>query len=109
MQTTLRLTDTNAGTDSQGKTWGLDGDLVWWLIGGLGTGIAVFFALILGFKVGLLTSVGGGLAPVVLVLVYVLTLRQGKPPGYDRDLVESLTQGRGFGPEFNPNLRHPLH
>ena len=32
----LRLTDTNAASDSKGRTWGLEGGLFWWLIGGIG-------------------------------------------------------------------------
>ena len=42
----LRLTDTNAASDSKGRTWGLEGNLFWWLIGGVGAGIIVFFVLL---------------------------------------------------------------
>ncbi len=99
MSTDLRLTDTNNASDSSGRTWELDGNLVWWLIGGLGGGIAVFFGLIVGSEAALLPSLGLALVPVCLVLAYVFGLRQGKPPGYDRDLLESLLRGRGFAPE----------
>ena len=34
MKTDLRLTDTNAASDSKGRTWGLEGGLFWWLVGG---------------------------------------------------------------------------
>ena len=30
----LRLTDTNAASDSKGRTWGLEGGLFWWLVVG---------------------------------------------------------------------------
>jgi hypothetical protein len=40
----LRLTDTNAASDSKGRTWGLEGGLFWWLIGGIGAGIIVFLS-----------------------------------------------------------------
>ena len=53
MKTDLRLTDTNAASDSKGRTWGLEGGLFWWLVGGVGAGITVFcvclFALALPF------------------------------------------------------------
>jgi len=39
----LRLTDTNAASDSKGRTWGLEGGLFWWLIAGIG-GASSFFS-----------------------------------------------------------------
>ena len=30
----LRFTETNSADDSTGKTWGLEGNLFWYLIGG---------------------------------------------------------------------------
>lgn len=107
MSSTLRLSDTNAATDSSGRTWGLEGNLVWWLIGGLGAGIATFFGLLVGLEAPLLTSLAVAVVPILLVLAYILGLRQGKPPGYDRDLLELLLQGPGFAPEADP-VRLPL-
>jgi len=48
--------------------------------------------------------------PVGLCLAYIFGLRQGKPPGYDRDCFEHWTSGSGFAPEAANarNLRHPL-
>ena len=106
MNPTLRLTDTNNGSDSSGRTWGLEGNLVWWLVGGLGAGIALFFMGIVGLEAGLAGSFLCALVPVVLVAAYVFLLRRGKPPGYDRDLMELLLGGRGFGPE--PGSRPPF-
>ena len=110
MSTTLRLTDTNAASDSSGRTWGLDGNLVWWLIGGIGGSIAVFFGLLVGLEVSLLASLLVAVVPLLLVLGYILGLRQGKPPGFDRDFLESLFFGPGFSPEVNPARipKHPL-
>jgi len=34
------------------------------------------------------------LVPVLICLAYIFALRQGKPPGYDRDCFEYLTTGR---------------
>jgi hypothetical protein len=108
MNPNLRLTDTNAASDSQGRTWGLEGNLIWWLIGGLGAGIALFFVLIVTFKTALLASFGIAVVPVLVCLGYIFGLRQGKPPGYDRDCFEHWLGSRGFGPEANSHLRHPL-
>ena len=107
----LRLTDTNAASDSKGKTWGLEGGLFWWLIGGIGSGITLFFVLLVVLNESLLTSFLAALVPVVLCLAYIFGLRQGKPPGYDRDIFEYVLAGRGFGPEHNHTLipKHPLY
>ena len=104
----LRLTDTNAASDSKGRTWGLEGGLFWWLIGGIGAGIIVFFILLVPLHSSLLLSVIVALVPVLVCLAYIFGLRQGKPPGYDRDMFEHLLSGRGFGPEVHRSCNHPL-
>ncbi|MGD0207491.1 MAG: hypothetical protein ABSC89_07800 [Verrucomicrobiota bacterium] len=104
----LRLTDTNAASDSKGRTWGLEGGLFWWLIGGIGAGITLFFVLLVVMSVSLATSLLVALVPLLLCLAYIFGLRQGKPPGYDRDCFEYLLTGRGFGPESN-HTKHPLY
>ena len=110
MKTELRLTDTNAASDSQGRTWGLEGNLFWWVVGGIGAGIALFFVLIVLLKAGLMTSFGVAVVPALLCLAYIFGFRQGKPPGYDRDCLEFWVHGRGFAPETfrSASTRHPL-
>ena len=108
MKTDLRLTDTNAASDSKGRTWGLEGGLFWWLVGGVGVGITVFFILLVMVNASLLTSFGVALVPALLCLAYIFGLRQGKPPGYDRDCFEHWTTGGGFAPEVQ-TARHPIH
>ena len=110
MNTNLRLTDTNAASDSKGRTWGLEGNLIWWLIGGIGASIVLFFLLIVGFKAGLMTSFGVAVVPVLLCLAYIFGLRHGKPPGYDRDFLQHCVSGNGFSPEARHAglAKHPL-
>ena len=48
------------------------------------------------------------LVPVVICLAYIFALRQGKPPGYDRDCFEYLMTGRGFSPDASRSGSHPL-
>lgn len=107
MKTELRFTDTNAATDSAGRTWGLEGNLFWWLVGGIGIGITVFFVMVVGFKAGIFISFIAAAVPVLLCVAYILGLRQGKPPGYDRDVIERLFTSSGFGPEHS-SLQHPF-
>jgi hypothetical protein len=104
----LRLTDTNAASDSKGRTWGLEGNLFWWLIGGIGMGIAVFFVLLVMLNASFTVSVLAALVPVLVCLAYIFGLRRGKPPGYDRDVFEYITTGRGFSPETSFKT-HPLY
>jgi len=103
----LRLTDTNAASDSKGRTWGLEGGLFWWLVGGIGAGITLFFVLLVMLSLSLTVSFVVSLVPLLLCLAYIFGLRQGKPPGYDQDCFEYLVSGRGFGPE--PGRPHPLY
>lgn len=107
MKAELRLTDTNAASDSKGRTWGLEGGLFWWLVGGIGAGITVFFVALVVLNSSLLTSLGVALIPVGICLAYIFGLRQGKPPGYDRDIFERVLTGSGFAPE-TIRLTHPL-
>ena len=110
MKTDLRLTDSNAASDSAGRTWGLDGNLFWWLVGGVGAGMTLFFVVLVGAKAGLMTAFGVAVVPVLVCLAYIFGLRQGKPPGYDRDCLEFWLTGTGFSPEIRTvaSLRHPL-
>jgi hypothetical protein len=110
MNTNLRLTDTNAASDSKGRTWGLEGNLIWWLIGGIGGSIVLFFLLIVAFKGGIMASFGVAIVPVLLCLAYIFGLRHGKPPGYDRDCLEHWMSGTGFSPEARhiDSAKHPL-
>jgi Flp pilus assembly protein TadB len=104
----LRLTDTNAASDSKGRTWGLEGGLFWWLIGGIGAGITLFFVLLVVMNASLAISFLVALVPLLICLAYIFGLRQGKPPGYDRDCFEYLLTGRGFSPEVHHSCTHPL-
>lgn len=104
----LRLTDTNAASDSKGRTWGLEGNLFWWLVGGVGAGITLFFVLLVMLNLSLLVSFVVALLPLLLALAYIFGLRQGKPPGYDQDCFEYAVSGRGFGPETTRSYIHPL-
>ena len=104
----LRLTDTNAASDSKGRTWGLEGSLFWWLIAGIGAGITLFFLLLVIVGASLGVSFLVALAPVLVCLAYIFGLRQGKPPGYDRDIFEYVLNGHGFGPEAHRSSSHPL-
>jgi hypothetical protein len=94
----LRLTDTNAANDSGGSVWGLDGNLFMPVVASAAVSVGVVLILFGMLHVHWLVSFVIGAVPFALTLTYVLLLKQGKPPGYDRDLFDLWTTGRGFAP-----------
>ena len=99
MNQELRFTETNSADDSTGKTWGLEGNLFWYLVGG---GFASVITLLLLFSVwrwSFVTALIPAAVPLALTLLYILAFRQGRPAGYDTDLFELWLKGAGFGPE----------
>jgi hypothetical protein len=95
-----RFTETNSSDDSAGKTWGLEGNLFWFLIGG---GFASVVTLLLLFSVWRWTLMGAAVPaaiPLGLALLYALALRQGRASGYDTDLFELCLKGPGFSPDL---------
>lgn len=109
MKENVRFTDTNAADDSKGRTWGLEGDLFWIVVGG---GFAFVMTLLLCFsawKMGLMTSLIIAAVPLVLSLVYIFVFRQGKPAGYDVDCLDYWLNGPGFSPDWQRLPKHPLH
>ena len=95
--TELRLTDTNAADDSAGSVWGLDGNLFMPVVASAAFSIGVILMLFSFLHVVWWVSFPLGTAPVGGTLTYVLLFKQGKPPGYDRDLFEFWIVGRAFG------------
>jgi len=86
--TELRHTETNAGDDSTGRAFGLDGNLY------LAVLLAVMGSLVIFAVLGLLLHLNYLLAsliaslPLTGVLVWALCLKKGKPAGYDRDILD---------------------
>ena len=102
----LRLSDTNSADDCGGRTWGLDGNLFWFVIAGVFTFVITLLFLFSAMRVGFAPSLVAAIAPLTIIFIYVFGFRQGKPPAYDLDLVDYWTNGAGFSP--NAYLRHPL-
>jgi hypothetical protein len=95
----LRFTETNSADDSAGKTWGLEGNLFWFVAGGAFAAVVTLLLLFSVWRWTLLSAAVPALIPFGLALLYVFGFRQGKPPGYDIDLFELWLKGAGFGPE----------
>lgn len=95
---TLRFTDTNSADDSHGKTWGLDGNLFWYVAGGAFLSVVTLLFFFSALRTGFFTALGAAALPLTATCVYVFGFRQGKPPGYDMDCLDSWCSGPGFGP-----------
>lgn len=95
----LRFTETNSADDSAGKTWGLEGNLFWFIAGGAFASVVTLLLLFSVSRWTLLSALVPSLIPIALALLYVFAFRQGRPPGYDIDLFELWLKGHGFGPE----------
>jgi len=99
---------TQAGDDSDGKIWGIEGMNILFLLAGLLLSIGL--TLLLSRHHAPALSVGVGAGPFALLAAYVLLLRQGKPKSFDTDLLETLAGGSGWLPptqqSHNPLISH---
>ena len=94
----LRFTDTNAGDDSAGRAFGLEGNLYLPVVFGLVAGVLLFAGL--GFAgIGLPLAGTVATTPFIATLVWVLGFRYGKPSGYDRDKIDDFLGGADFTQE----------
>ena len=100
----LRLTDTNAATlTPRAGTWEQRRPVLVRLISGIGTGItSCFFVLLVPAQESLAMSFVHCARAGVALPHYIFALRQGQPPGYDRDLFECVLQ-----PESGALARKP--
>lgn len=91
----LRFTDTNAGDDSKGRAFGLEGDLYLPVVLGIVMAIALFAGFVwVGTGPGVATAVAA--LPVGVVSGWIVLFKHGKPAGYDRDKIDDLLGGGDF-------------
>jgi hypothetical protein len=104
----LYITNTQAGDNSNGKYWGIEGMNILIIIVGLALTLTSFFTLTKNKEAGLLHTICVGSAPLVVSIGYVFGFRQGKPKAYDIDLLETLANGTGWQPDFKYQRSNPL-
>lgn len=92
----LRYTDTNAADDSAGRAFGLDGNLYLPVLIAVLVALGGFAVLGLVLRVNFIVAGIMVAVPLTVVLAWAFCLKQGKPAGYDRDMVEHLLGGDDF-------------
>lgn len=95
----LRLTETNSADDSAGRTWGLEGNLFWHVVAGAFVSVLTLLLCFSALRWSFASSALLAAVPLSLSLIYVFGFRQGKPPGYDRDLLDGWLNGSGITPK----------
>lgn len=108
MKDGLRFTETNSADDSTGRTWGLEGDLFWFMAGGAFAFVMVLLVCFSALKLGFLISLVLAAVPLALCVIYIFVFRQGKPAGYDVDCLDYWLNGPGFSLDFQRQPIHPL-
>jgi hypothetical protein len=104
----LRFTETNSADDSQGRTWGLEGNLFWFMAGGAFASVIILLICFGVMRMSFFASLLIAAAPLALSAIYVFVFRQGKPAGYDVDCLDFWLSGSGFGPNPQKQPEHPL-
>ena len=104
----LQTTNTQAGDNSDGKYWGIEGMNILIIIVGTALSLTSFFFLTKNNSRGALLTGCIGSAPLVVSIGYVFGLRQGKPKAYDFDLFETMISGTGWQPNFSIQKPNPL-
>jgi hypothetical protein len=102
------VVQTHAGDDSDGKIWGIEGLNILLILAGLILSVGLSMMLFRQQAHSPFVSFGVGSLPFILMVAYVLGLRQGKPRHYDTDLLETFTSGTAWM-AARRQPRHPLY
>ena len=118
------FTETNSGGDSKPVVWIFEGNNVLWMVAGLGAGLMVFRLAHGAWQWSLVEAMIVALVPVLAATLYVLVLKAGKPPSYDKEWFEWMAiraqlwvnhrlgvarHQAPFGSHVKVRNRHPLN
>ena len=93
MDEELKVSTSNAMKVSEGVAFGLEGNLFIILLVGL-LGSMFLLILLIGFiKLPLINAGIISIMPLILVVVYLKIFKIGKPPAYQKDLIDLLLGG----------------
>ena len=93
MDEELRISTSSAMKLSQGVAFGLEGNLFIVLLAGV-LGTMFLLILLIGFiKLPLINAVLISIMPLFFVMTYLKIFRIGKPPAYQKDLIDLMLGG----------------
>lgn len=92
----MRVTDTNAGDDSEGEVFGLPGNLYLVPVFAFMASLGLYILLVALFSAPVLVGLIFAFPPFVVVMLWLIFLKKNKPKGYDIDYIEYLFLGGGF-------------
>ncbi|HBM17286.1 MAG TPA: hypothetical protein DD381_13240 [Lentisphaeria bacterium] len=107
MDEELKISTSSAMKVSQGVAFGLEGNLFIILLAGV-LGTMFLLILLIGFiKLPLINAITVSIMPLLLVMVYLKIFRIGKPPAYQKDLIDLLMRGDTINPHPKQQKRNP--
>ncbi|MBM3610448.1 MAG: hypothetical protein FJX18_02845, partial [Alphaproteobacteria bacterium] len=95
----LHIYNTHAGDKSDGLLWGIEASNVFIVIGGLAVSIFFIFATSSPQNNSLI-SLAGCFVPLIATLLYVFNFRQGRPKSFDKDLIDTVVNGKAWSIDF---------
>ena len=104
----LRRTPTHSAEEFQGSVFAIETGLFLWVGASLLAGIALFAWLFYARHLDFFGAAQWAALPVLVVVAYLRFCHQGKPPGYTRDVIDSLLTGGHAVPPHQPPP-NPFH
>jgi len=108
MDEDLRISTSNSMKVSQGVAFGLEGNLFIVLLAGV-LGTMFLLILLIGFiKLPLINALSVSIVPLLGVMTYLKIFRIGKPPAYQKDLIDLLLGGDTVIPHPKQQKKNPF-
>ena len=97
--TDIRFTETNSADDSKGQTWGLDGNLFWFMAGGAFAFVIILLLCFSAMRMSFFASLMIAAVPLTLCAHLRLRVPAGQTSGLRRGLPRLLVERLRFWPE----------
>ena len=109
MDEELKISASSSMKISQGMAFGLEGNLFIVLLGGV-LGTMFLLILLIGFiKLPLINAVLISIVPLFTVMTYLKIFRIGKPPAYQKDLIDLILGGDTVIPHPKQQMKNPFN
>lgn len=96
----LPIYNTYAGNKSDGMLFGIELENFLFIVAGLAISIGCAYLNYILYPNGSMISLSACVAPIAVAVIYVFTLRQGRPKSFDVDMLETFVEGPAWGFNF---------